>query len=201
MYLTCSFDMHIAHMYGVSLTCVTQLDESCLGCAQGTVVYPTCSLGVHVAHMNGVCHIHVTHMECMHVTHMDESCPTYVTHMDESCLTYITGTLVYATCSLDEAENSAVAREFERLHPYYEPLPFPDSFPGSVHCPLVPKGQGGSTALNASTTQDMPTSWDVSTRDMSTSRNMRWFLPHLHGSDGFFIARWQRRGERAVDGE
>ena len=81
------------------------------------------------------------------------------------------GTLVYATCSLDAAENTGVADAFEASHPHFSPLPFPADFPGLSEWP---RGSGDGCSV----------------------RGRRWLVPHVHGSDGFFIARWCR-DERA----
>ena len=77
------------------------------------------------------------------------------------------GTLVYATCSLDAAENTGVAQAFEASKPQFSPLPFPADFPGLCEWP---RGSGDGCSV----------------------RGRRWLVPHVHGSDGFFIARWCR---------
>ena len=91
------------------------------------------------------------------------------------------GRLVYATCSLDPSENTAVANGFEATNPGFERLPFPSAFPGLLHWPVTPCEGAEEDAYGGS---------------------RRWLLPHVHNSDGFFIARWRRRGgrERGEDG-
>jgi 16S rRNA (cytosine967-C5)-methyltransferase len=75
------------------------------------------------------------------------------------------GRLVYATCSLLAQENQAVAETFLAEHPEFE---------------LVP----AATVLRAQ-------SIDVE----HSARFAPYFvmLPHLHGTDGFFAAVFERR--------
>lgn len=66
------------------------------------------------------------------------------------------GRLQYSTCTLNPAENQAVAERFLREHPDYEPvtLPLTDCFAAAGIAP----------------------SWQIT------------LMPHIHGTDGFFIA-------------
>lgn len=71
------------------------------------------------------------------------------------------GLLFYSTCTLNPAENGAVADRFLREHPDFEafPLTLPDSFGRAVAEP----------------------------------ENQMTLLPHIHGTDGFFISAFRRR--------
>ena len=75
------------------------------------------------------------------------------------------GIVVYSACSIEAAETVDVVRRFLDGHPDYVFDPFPDRVLGWLDA-AVPDhtGRGGS---------------------------MR-FLPHLHGTDGFFVARLKR---------
>ncbi|MDM4765463.1 RsmB/NOP family class I SAM-dependent RNA methyltransferase [Pelomonas sp. SE-A7] len=75
------------------------------------------------------------------------------------------GRLVYATCSLLEAENEEIAREFSAAHPDFE---FLDA--GA----LLAKAQ-------------------VARAEELVDQGFLRLWPHRHGSDGFFAAVWQRR--------
>jgi 16S rRNA (cytosine967-C5)-methyltransferase len=73
------------------------------------------------------------------------------------------GRLIYATCTLRRAENEEVAAPFGAEHPELVPLP---ACPASLEPASEPALTDGA-----------------------------WFraLPHRHGTDGFFAARWRRR--------
>jgi 16S rRNA (cytosine967-C5)-methyltransferase len=75
------------------------------------------------------------------------------------------GRLVYATCSLLEAENEAVAQAFEAAHAGFVRLPAAEA--------LARSRVAGAAEL---TEGDWLRLW-----------------PHRHGSDGFFAALWIRR--------
>ena len=75
--------------------------------------------------------------------------------------------LVYATCSLLRQENDDVAAWFTAAYAAdFEPWPFADDAP-SGHF----SGSDSAAAL----------------------AHQRTLLPHVHGTDGFFVARWRRR--------
>lgn len=78
------------------------------------------------------------------------------------------GRLVYATCSLLEAENEAVAEVFGMAHPDFEPVP--------MHELLATMGVSVPERLCAGSEQQWLRLW-----------------PHRHATDGFFAAVWRRR--------
>ena len=81
------------------------------------------------------------------------------------------GRLVYATCSLLPQENQAIAEEFLAKHPDFEVIPA-----AQVLNPLFPKDK-----LPIGCSLDHP--W--------------WQLwPHIHGTDGFFGAVFQKKGSK-----
>jgi 16S rRNA (cytosine967-C5)-methyltransferase len=75
------------------------------------------------------------------------------------------GRLVYATCSLLDAENEQVAQAFGAAHPDFEPVPAAE--------PLQRAQVAQAEAL--------------------ASGDYLRLWPHRHGSDGFFAAVWERR--------
>jgi 16S rRNA (cytosine967-C5)-methyltransferase len=75
------------------------------------------------------------------------------------------GRLVYATCSLLDAENERVADAFQATHPDFEP-------------------KKASELLAAAHVEDP--------HDLDVEGRLRLW-PHRHGTDGFFAAVWQRR--------
>lgn len=72
------------------------------------------------------------------------------------------GILLYSTCSLNPAENRAVADWFEETHPEFVPDPL-----------CLPAGQRRGIP-------EPPHQWTL--------------FPHVNGTDGFFVARFCRRG-------
>ena len=78
------------------------------------------------------------------------------------------GRLVYATCSLLQAENEAVCAAFEPAHPDFEPVPVASLLEG-VHV-------SGASVLCA-------------------GDNGKWLRlwPHRHATDGFFAAVWRKK--------
>lgn len=86
------------------------------------------------------------------------------------------GRLVYATCSLLPQENQAIAEAFLQSHPNFEVVPAAEALK-----PLFPK-----ETLPIGCSPDNP--W--------------WQLwPHIHGTDGFFGAVFQRRAATPVTDE
>ncbi len=75
------------------------------------------------------------------------------------------GRLVYATCSLLEAENESVVEAFSTAHPGFEPLP--------VQAVLERAGVADAAA--------------------PTHGPALRLWPHLHATDGFFAAIWQKK--------
>jgi 16S rRNA (cytosine967-C5)-methyltransferase len=77
------------------------------------------------------------------------------------------GRLVYATCSLLQQENEVVAQAFESTHGGFEPLSVKE---------LLSDGHVPEAALLCSEGGQFMRLW-----------------PHLHGTDGFFAAAWQKK--------
>jgi 16S rRNA (cytosine967-C5)-methyltransferase len=75
------------------------------------------------------------------------------------------GRLVYATCSLLEAEDEAIARAFGEAHPDFQPLPAAEA---------LDKAQVAQAAA-------------------LDSQGFLRLWPHRHGTDGFFAAVWQKK--------
>lgn len=75
------------------------------------------------------------------------------------------GTLVYSVCSNEPEEGPEVVMWFLSEHPSFALAPFADAFPRSAGGCAVDGVEAGEVHL----------------------------LPHLHGTDGFYIARLQRR--------
>jgi 16S rRNA (cytosine967-C5)-methyltransferase len=75
------------------------------------------------------------------------------------------GRLVYATCSLLQRENEAIANAFSLAHPDFEVLPVRPALTAAHVARAEEVDQGGNLRL--------------------------W--PHRHQTDGFFAAAWQRR--------
>ncbi len=71
------------------------------------------------------------------------------------------GTLAYATCSLNPAENAQVAERFLQSHPQFVPKPL--ALPAGIR------------------------------QIVDQAANQITLLPHIHGTDGFFIALFERK--------
>jgi 16S rRNA (cytosine967-C5)-methyltransferase len=83
--------------------------------------------------------------------------------------------IVYATCSLLRQENEDVARWFESTFGAdFEPWPFDDDDDALVACVDL---------ASAPPLPPLP----------ALLPHERALLPHVHGTDGFYIARWRRR--------
>jgi 16S rRNA (cytosine967-C5)-methyltransferase len=81
------------------------------------------------------------------------------------------GRLVYATCSLLQEENEAITTAFSEVNP--------DFLPMDVAELLTSQKIDNAASLCAGSEQ-------------SPTRYLRLW-PHVHGSDGFFAAVWQRK--------
>jgi 16S rRNA (cytosine967-C5)-methyltransferase len=75
------------------------------------------------------------------------------------------GRLVYATCSLLEAEDEAIAQAFSEAHRDFEPVP-------------------AAAALEKAQV--------VQAAELDSNGYLRLW-PHRHGTDGFFAAVWQKK--------
>jgi len=103
------------------------------------------------------------------------------------------GVLVFATCSLLDAENGDNARWFERQQwgggagekgSRFVPLPFPSGWPvDNITFSAKDKGEGAGLADGADERAGAGT---------KSPSNEVALLPHVHGTDGFYIARWAR---------
>ena len=99
--------------------------------------------------------------------------------------------VVYATCSVLEEENEEVARAWEASEEYardgWEPWPFL----------VLPSGQGGGEgsgrgAAEAVAAAEAAEAAALAEVEEGSPAHWRTFLPHVHGTDGFFISRWRR---------
>lgn len=86
------------------------------------------------------------------------------------------GRLVYATCSLLQAENQAVAHAFHQNHSNFSALEAADM----LHDLKLAQGGDVYTPAHTYNNQAIP-----------EGRYMQ-LLPHKHGCDGFFAAVWQK---------
>ncbi|KAG8462760.1 hypothetical protein KFE25_004736 [Diacronema lutheri] len=83
------------------------------------------------------------------------------------------GTLVYATCAISAPENEDVARW----------LGAHAALPGGVRLEPLPFGPEDGLPVRAA---------GLGGLSGGAREHMAWLLPHEHGTDGFFIARWRR---------
>jgi 16S rRNA (cytosine967-C5)-methyltransferase len=94
-------------------------------------------------------------------------------------LVEIGGILVYATCTIRNAENIDIVKAFEAQYcDEFEPAPLAEAFGAALATDVLDKAvvkAGGRGAEHV--------------------RVAHWvsLMPHLHGTDGFFIARWRRK--------
>ncbi|KAJ1634359.1 S-adenosyl-L-methionine-dependent methyltransferase [Pavlovales sp. CCMP2436] len=120
--------------------------------------------------------------------------------------------LVDAPCSqlTKRLENTReVASAFERRFEQAEPLPFEAGEDGEAKGGMPPplddlqlcaRAGGGSEGAGAGVdAREVTNSAHRGGREQRPSgrrerpAHFRWLLPHVHGTDGFFIARWRRR--------
>jgi len=79
------------------------------------------------------------------------------------------GTLVYSTCTTEPDENFELVKQFRMSHPEFEPVDLADALPFILE----------------------------ETRDIKQARKgMLQLLPHRHGMDGFFLAKFRRTTEK-----
>jgi 16S rRNA C967 or C1407 C5-methylase (RsmB/RsmF family) len=85
------------------------------------------------------------------------------------------GVLVYATCTVHAAENTDVVQWFEQtvVGRQFQPDPMCNAW-GEITAAAVFAGVAVDIATTAHTVQ---------------------LLPHVHGTDGYYIARWRRRAD------
>ncbi len=76
------------------------------------------------------------------------------------------GTLVYSTCTTEPEENFELVKTFRSAHPEFEPVNLVDALPFTLEEP-----------------------GDI----QQASKGMIQLLPHRHGMDGFFLAKFCRR--------
>ena len=76
------------------------------------------------------------------------------------------GALIYSTCTTEPEENFELVKKFRSAHPEFEPVDLMDDLPFTLEEP----------------------------RDIQQARKgMLQLLPHRHGMDGFFLAKFRRR--------
>jgi 16S rRNA (cytosine967-C5)-methyltransferase len=84
------------------------------------------------------------------------------------------GRLVYATCSLLKDENEAIALQFSQTNPEFEMLQVADVL----------------TQLKVENAETLCSGTDL---EGSTGLEYLRLWPHIHGTDGFFAAIWQKK--------
>ena len=92
------------------------------------------------------------------------------------------GRLVYATCSLLREENEDLAQAFGAAHPDFEPVPVQ----GLLEKSKIANAESLWQVLGA------PAGAESGSGAYSPGQYLRLW-PHLHGTDGFFAAVWQRK--------
>jgi 16S rRNA (cytosine967-C5)-methyltransferase len=90
------------------------------------------------------------------------------------------GRLVYATCSLLQAENEGVADAFTAAHDNFEVVPV-----SSVLSQVLSRGDGDGDGADAAQVMDLAHS-------LCSGDYLRLW-PHVHATDGFFAAIWTRK--------
>lgn len=104
------------------------------------------------------------------------------------------GILVYATCTVRNAENLDIVRQFEESEcgAAFEPAPLVEAFGASlataVMAPVIGSA-GGAGASGSSAHEAEEVALTVNNAYCVT------LMPHLHDTDGFFIARWRRKSK------
>jgi 16S rRNA C967 or C1407 C5-methylase (RsmB/RsmF family) len=85
------------------------------------------------------------------------------------------GILVYATCTVHAAENANIVQWFEQtvVGRQFQPDPLCNAW-GEMTAAAVLAGVAVDSSITAHTVQ---------------------LLPHVHGTDGYYIARWRRRAD------
>jgi 16S rRNA C967 or C1407 C5-methylase (RsmB/RsmF family) len=105
------------------------------------------------------------------------------------------GALIYATCSLLDAENGDNARWFESQRWGHGDG---DEGGGSGSGGDSEEGAEGAEGSAVGSTRfvplPFPVGWPVEKDESSSSSSSHEvaLLPHVHGTDGFYIARWTR---------
>ena len=116
------------------------------------------------------------------------------------------GRLVYATCALDPRENEQVADAFEaEFGSLLRPWPFADGTPGrhGGGDDDARRGRQGRAIARGRAAAAGPASFVSTARRVAHRQSQRQqhhyrtLWPHRHGTDGFFIARWQLAVEGA----
>ncbi|MCB8813998.1 16S rRNA (cytosine(967)-C(5))-methyltransferase RsmB [Desulfosporosinus shakirovi] len=79
------------------------------------------------------------------------------------------GILVYSTCTTEPEENFELVKKFRSVHPEFEPVDLVDTLPYTLE----------------------------DSRDIKQAgKGMLQILPHRHGMDGFFLAKFRRSAQR-----
>lgn len=94
------------------------------------------------------------------------------------------GRLVYATCSLLQAENEDIANAFTQANDDFELVPV-----SSVLAGVLSKGDGKGDGKGDSTS---PADFEAVAAGMCSGNFLRLW-PHVHATDGFFAAIWTRK--------